>query len=329
MIFTIDDGQEVAIILDGMTISDAPSKFLTISDSKSKPSSEYYQSPSDLLSELLYRQNHRSGMLLGDYVSDTEIQKIKDSLDLGFAPSSIKLKKYYDLALHEHKARNGRQIKLSNPFEFLLPVFPFSPGNNYRASFFGPSGIGKTRLVAAILRVMVQYYPQTKIYVFSRLEFDPSLDPDLGDNIMRIMMDENILSFEPNIIEPGSICLFDDIETLVNSTHPPKMTKMIIDRTQDIRDDLLKTGRHMGTSVFSVCHDIMGGWKTKVVHSESTHIFFFINKGYDEAIRRMLAAHYGMTKMEIDRLFTLGASWIMISVRSPRLVMYREGSYFL
>lgn len=324
--FLVDDSNPCGVIL---TIGSDGQHFVSISNSDSSTPSNYQQSPSDLLNELLYHQNPQSGKYLGQYVNDTEIQKIKDSLDLGFAPSGQKLKMYYDAVQHEHKSRSGKEVKIIDPNEVMLPVFPYRPGTNFRLTGFGPAGVGKTRLLARIIEFHLLFFPDTKIYVFSRLDHDPSLDPVIGKNIFRFPMDESILMFDPTQIEPRSICVFDDIETLVNQNLPPKTTKMIIDKVREIRDDFLKTGRHQELNIVSICHDLMGAHKTKIVHIESTHIYFFLREGYDDAIKRMLTTHYGLSKEEIDRLFKLPATWVMLSRRNPRFIMYRGGCYFL
>ena len=167
-----------------------------------------------------------------------------------------------------------------NPY-FLKEYYTFEPVNdpatrkiNYVA---GASGSGKSTFTKNLIIKHHILFPDSPIYLFSRLREDIAFDK-LEENkiIIRIPIDETFAA-EPidmlSDIPDGSMVVFDDVDTFTD--------KNIMKNINDIKLQILELGRHKKIYCIITSHLINSNDRnaTRVIMNELSTITIFPRGG--------------------------------------------------
>lgn len=175
--------------------------------------------------------------------------------------------------------------------------------------------------------------PQRKIVVFSDVEEDRAFE---GVRLKRIPFHKLVGGTDPdgnpidddepnNCVEVSSfkdcLVIFDDIDKVTSV----KLRKWL----QNFRDQFLEVGRHHNVNVICTTHQLMANKMTKTLNMEATKVVIFPSSGSAEQTKRYLKHYIGMSKEQIQKVFSLKSVWVLINKSAPRYVMHANGAYFL
>lgn len=185
----------------------------------------------------------------------------------------------------------------------------------------GPSGSGKSTYIKNYAIEYLKLFPKNRVIVFSRLEKDESLD-DLKSKLTRIILNDEIVEdpIDPSELH-NSLCIFDDTDTIQD-----KYIKLAI---QNLKNDLLETGRHADIYVAITSHLLTNYKESRTVLNESHYITFFPNSGSTQAIQYLLKTYFGFSKQEIQKILKLPSRWVTIKKTCPQIVFYNKGLYLV
>ena len=175
----------------------------------------------------------------------------------------------------------------------------------------GPSGAGKSTQTRSFCENYTKMYPKNKIYLFSKLEDDPSLDG--VKNLLRVKIDDQMLDPETRFDAADfkdSMVIFDDTDRIPNKKHLVALNKL--------KDDIYTNGRHYNTGLINTTHRACGGSSTQTALDESHFITVFLNSGqnYD----RLLSHYLDLTKKEIEKVKSFDSRWITIMRGHPQII---------
>ena len=140
-------------------------------------------------------------------------------------------------------------------------------------------------------------FPKNPIFLISYLDQDTTLDA--YKQIIRInAFTEEFLDKCMDIdveAEFGdSLVIFDDIDSIVN-----KKTKVLI---YGLLNNMLRIGRHFGTSVAYVGHELYASPELKSILNESMTITFFPRFLSHKKLKYLLDVYFGLSKEQIERI---------------------------
>lgn len=193
----------------------------------------------------------------------------------------------------------------------------------------GPMGSGKSYYTGKYLESFRKLFPKKKMFLFSRVEQDESLDKIKG--LKRIKLDD----LNPDDFKNGfdskkdlnnSMVVFDDIDTFNN--------KKLVDEILRLRDDIMKCGRDQtdsGKDIYCICtnHQVTDYKSTRDLLNECTSITLFPQSGSTYGATRCLKYYCGIGQKEIDKLLKLPSRWITIYKRFPMYCIYEKGIYLM
>lgn len=182
-----------------------------------------------------------------------------------------------------------------------------------------PSGSGKSYWTSNFVTTWQHLFPDNFIFIFSRVEDDPAFNK--FRNVVRVFVGDDYVANPLNASEipPGSMCIFDDIDTF------PIKLKRAVEHT---RDDILEIGRHMHIHCVCTSHVLTDREHTKRMINEATHIVLFPGSN-KEAVKRFLKDKLGMVKSQIDRCLNSPSRWICCYTRFPRHVITENQIFML
>lgn len=276
--------------------------------------------PISYFDDVVKDQNKR-GDLFGVHLNDKQLSMIRDSILLGFEPVGQREKTVKRMILDTYENQD-EALRLNGDKEKFIPLFPCRNGEMSIVAIYGPHGVGKSSITGAIVSMYQQLHGEKSVVLISRHDQDESIDEWFTPST-RVVIDESFLDFDPRSIPEGSVVIFDDAES--NDVPDRKLSKLIDDKVLQIRNDILKNGRHMNIPLMIITsHDLMGGTKHQAVRNESTHVIFWPGNN-KAALTRLLGTHYDLSKEEIDKAFRLpDASWVMLSKKFPRYFLTRS-----
>lgn len=311
MSFSFEKGKAIAAISDGKEMD------ILCYDMNS----EAPKVPLEQIVKELYKRQEEGRFETKDYLKGGDLERLLEALSLNMTPKSGKLNILYEDARAIEQELSGKAIY--NKDIKVTPFFEREEDQTARITAFGPPGAGKSTILNKILKVECMMYPDTKIYVFSRLREDKSLDEGLEERMYRIPIDETIMEMDiENMgIEENAYVVFDDITSITND----KWRKQVI----KIRDTLLEVGRHGKINIMIVNHTTRGGAATSKIHSCSTGYIVFPQAGINPQYESMLETYGGLSKGQIRRILNLRSRWVLISKNAPRYVLYENGGYLL
>lgn len=181
----------------------------------------------------------------------------------------------------------------------------------------GKSGSGKSTYTAAYARAYMTFFPKNRVILFSRVSEDPALDP--LDPIRVSLDDPEILQICTTEFLANSLCIFDDCDTL------PKAQRARID---ELKEDILQTGRHHAIYIVITSHNITDFHKTRLVLNECTSITVFPKKGSHDQIQHALHKYMGVPMPVIKKILRLQSHWITVGNHAPQFVFHEHGAFF-
>jgi len=178
-----------------------------------------------------------------------------------------------------------------------------------------PSGAGKTVFCATYAKNFKRFWPKKKIYLFSKVDEDQSIDVVKG--IIRINLDQVVENNVNGKLLEDSLCIFDDCDTIRDD----KVRKEVL----KIQDDLLQTGRHNNIYIIMTSHLLNKGSSSRVTMQELNKIVIFPGTGSLYFIKYCLKVYMGLEKDDIKRIVQLPTRWVMLSTHHPRYYLYQTG----
>lgn len=218
-----------------------------------------------------------------------------------------------------------------NPFSFtpeggkMAPVYDVNRERSV-VYLFGPSGSGKSYFANMWLKSYKDVFPGSKIFVFSKLDDDGSLDKgfESDKNYIRINLGngeqsmQDVKYFLENIKDFHDCCwVFDDIDTITD--------KDLLKEIRKLRDDALEIGRHNRISVVATSHLGCNNVPTKGMINESHYVVFFPQSGQSKPISYFLSTYAGMDKKKISAILDMDSRWVMLHKHHPQYVLHEDG----
>jgi len=191
----------------------------------------------------------------------------------------------------------------------------------------GQSGSGKSHFANQCLQRVVEFFPESKIFIFSRKDEDEELEKQIEDNIIRIMCDESFLE-EPLQIEDlkgtdkcPNYLVFDDYEKIAN----PNVRKAV----QEFLSAAVEIGRQLNCHILIIRHELLTGIKTRSLLSEATGITIYPNGSPLSQVEDVLEKKMGLNTAQTKRIINLPSRWVYVSKTRPMHVIYEKGMYIL
>ena len=191
---------------------------------------------------------------------------------------------YLDKSDDIEASQNEKHIALDKKTETLILYFDIQKIKSIRVFISGSTGSGKTYLCEQILKTSFNKAPN--IYLFS------SVNDDYKDfkNLLHVYI-EDFNKGNPNTdiydaLEPGSVCIFDDILSFSDKT-----LKLYL----KLRSQCLATGRHKQLSTISIEQQPRALLKSRDVLLNSEMYIFFPKSSYLPSFKTA-HEHIGMSK---------------------------------
>lgn len=190
----------------------------------------------------------------------------------------------------------------------------------------GPSGSGKSTYVKNYASMYKKLNPDAKIYLFSRVNDDPSLD---GLEVTRVYLSEDLVSCPLEVEEVagdgnGAMCIFDDCDAL--------SSKKLTDAIYAFQIQLLEVGRHMNVQVLITSHLIIGAKsqaQARTILNEHCSLTVFPGSGSAAQISFALGKYYGMTKKQINKIINMKSRWVTLIKIYPQFVISSHECIFV
>jgi hypothetical protein len=208
-----------------------------------------------------------------------------------------------------------------NKKEFILhdgQLVPHpNPQKTERLYICGPSDSGKSTYTSFFIKEYKKMFPKKRIIIFSDVGKDEVLD-DLKP--IRVTINKELVT-EP--IEPeelkNSLVLFDDVDSISDK----KISRAVL----NLRNSMLKRGRHEGVTTICTAHIMANGNETKTILNECSAITIFPKSGVN--CDYVLKRYCNLNKDQIAKIYTLPSRWVTINKTYPMYVIYQTGAYLL
>jgi energy-coupling factor transporter ATP-binding protein EcfA2 len=191
----------------------------------------------------------------------------------------------------------------------------------------GPSGSGKSTWVRNYASMYKTIYPDAKIWLFSRKDYDPSLD---GLELTRIILSDDLVANPLEIEEVsraspgGSMVIFDDCDCVTSN----QLSKSIF----AFQMQLLELGRQWNIQVVIAQHLIIGvksQQQARVILNEMGSLVVFPGAGSANQISYALTKYYGLTKKQINLLMNMKTRSLSIIKMYPQFVIAEHELKFI
>jgi hypothetical protein len=190
----------------------------------------------------------------------------------------------------------------------------------------GPAGSGKSTYAAGQMVKYRKAFPKNQIYIFSRLDSDPSLDVKLNPKPIRMPIDNKLITHPIDItkqLKEGCLVVFDDIDTVIDN----KLQKAIV----KLQNDILEIGRHHNVYIICCSHLINGNDKkfSRTMMNEAHTLTIFPKSGSTYQIKYCLKNYFGLNNDQIDDILNLPSRWVTLLKGYPQCCIYEKGAYIL
>ena len=223
-----------------------------------------------------------------------------------------------DNAKKQGKELSKKELKIfDNGIAQPLPRF----NKTERCFIAGQTESGKSFFCKQYLRQLLKVHPDKKIWLISDVDEDEELD--CLPNLHRLKLTDELIDKKPPKPEVfrDSVVLFDDIDSIAN--------KKIYNIIQNLRDQLLRRGRHENISVLITSHLCTNYKETRIILNESNSITIFPRSGSAHGIKYLLKIYCGLDKHQIHKIFNLPSRAVTIYMYRPMYVIYEKGMYLL
>ncbi len=243
-------------------------------------------------------------------------------------PRSSKLKSIYEECKTLIYREEDRDIYGKNS-EFT-PLFVPSRDEEqcHIVNIVGRSGAGKSSFVNKCLRLIKDFTPKSKFFIFSRKSSDPELEKGIESQIIRIECNEAFESEPLPEIEDfagtekiPNYLIFDDYEKLQDPT--------IRNRVRDFLGASVEICRQLHINIFIVRHEILNGVKSRNLLSENTNLVIFPNASPRTQVIDVLTKKIGLSIAQVQKIMRLKSRWVSISTTYPMWICYENGMYML
>lgn len=234
-------------------------------------------------------------------------------------------KKVKELVFIDSNNRKGiKKIKLHDDDKFV-PVL--DPENRSIVYICGASGSGKSTFARVLVDNFHTLFPDSPIYMFSRLSSDPAFD-DLEKKkiLIRIPIDNNIIESNIDVvndIEEGSMVIFDDIDTISD--------KKIMNVLNNIKLQILEIGRHKKIYCIVTSHLINTNDRngTRTMMNEMSNLVIFPKGGGSVYQQKYCLKNYlGLSNDQIANILeTSDSRWVLISKNYPQYILTEKRIY--
>ena len=226
------------------------------------------------------------------------------SLDTNAKESKGKLNKHY---FKDFTTEDG-----------ILSVVPDTTRERDCIMITGASGSGKSHFCNNYMKEYKKSYKKNKIYFFSKLDEDKSIDKKL---VKRVRIDEDMIN---NPIETeelkDSLAVFDDVEHIDNDEVKKYLFKLI--------NSILTTGRHYNISIILVIHYPNASY-TRTMLSECQSFVYFPYSA-TRSVNYALEAYVGIDKKEIKYIKkNVKSRWILVGKNYPQYVVSEHNVFAL
>ena len=190
----------------------------------------------------------------------------------------------------------------------IIPFIDIPKIKSIRIFISGSTGSGKTYLCEQILKSSFNKAPN--IYLFSSVNDDYKK----FDNLLHVDIEQfNKSNADVDIydaLEPGSVCIFDDILSFGDKT-----LKLYL----KLRSQCLATGRHKQISTICIEQQPRNFIKSRDVLLNSEAYCFFPRASYLPYYKTCID-HIGMSKIDIEK-FGKDSRWVFINKTYPSYVV--------
>jgi len=183
----------------------------------------------------------------------------------------------------------------------------------------GPSGSGKSTYTKNYIQQYKKLYPKNKIYIFSALDSDESID-ELGGN--RVIIDDTLITDPIDIDEfKDSVVVFDDIDVISN--------KKVRDAVYSLLNQVLEIGRHHKISCCITNHLPTAGKDTRRILNEAHSVIYFPHSGSMKSLNYLLTDYLGLDKTDIKKIKHSKSRWCCVFKNYPQVIMTERNMYLL
>jgi hypothetical protein len=212
------------------------------------------------------------------------------------------------------------ELHLTDPDEYF-ELYPDTKGNRRVAYCCGQSGAGKSYWARQYLENYHNLYPKNKIYIFSAITEDETLDK--LKYLKRIKLDDKFLNFDLSDVKlfQDTLTIFDDCDTITN--------KYIHEKVYTVLNLLLETGRHANASVIYTNHLCTDGRTTRRILSECHTLTYFPQVLGGRSKKYLLMDYLGLSKEEMKKLKNIKSRAITICKLYPKICLAEKDIFIL
>ena len=154
--------------------------------------------------------------------------------------------------------------------------------------------------------------------MFSKLTEDSSLD-DVKE-IKRIKIDNRLITMPLDVNDfKDSLVIFDDIDCIKNKEQKAALN--------DLKNEILETGRHSHTTILITSHLSCKGNETRSILNEAHSITLFPGSGMP--IDYLLTNYVGLDKKQIQNLKNIPSRWITLLRQYPQMLLTEHSVRFM
>ena len=182
-------------------------------------------------------------------------------------------------------------LELNNNAKFQQSIDTNEDGQIYPRIMYitGASGSGKSYYTLNFVNEYLKRHKKNKVYLFSALDEDETLDSD--KRIKRIMIDEDIGDESIDDFE-NTLCIFDDVDIL---------GKKEKDAVYFLLNKFLQVGRHKNINVIFTSHLPSDNRNTRVILNEANCITYNPS-GSSHSINYLLKTYCGLSVGQIKNI---------------------------
>jgi hypothetical protein len=188
-------------------------------------------------------------------------------------------------------------------------------------------GSGKSYWCCEYIKAFHKIYPKQKIFVFSSLEDDETLDK-CAKLFKRVKIDDDWVKNPFSIYDfkdfkesdGGCLCIFDDVDNISN--------KYISEAVYTLINNIIDVGRHFNISLIYTAHKPADKKRTSCILN-SCHSIVYFPYGVTRSTKYVLESYFDIDKKKIDELKKFKSRWMCVSRQVPRMFIGEKDIGFL
>jgi len=205
---------------------------------------------------------------------------------------------------------DGTKLYMKNKSLMFLPDFSKERELIY---IFGPSGSGKSFLTNRYVKEFKLGRPDYDVFLFTRLEDDPSLE----FKFTKIKLEAEVLeNIDVESLE-NSIVIFDDTET----PNDKSVSKLV----DNLKDLIAQEGRHFNITMIVTTHMACNYNRTRIILNECQKYVIFPRGNGVKQMTNMFCDYGGMSKHQFETVRKLDTRWCMLNTSYPNYIVYQSG----